>query len=257
MKKAIHFLTIATLALATTPAMAKSKNSRKERKGKKENRPLFNKPVIPPIILEELPRGDSSRFEDTQLISDAIFLENIEALERLFETGLAPNGKRMLVSSGRVGSMSMAFTPFTPLTFAIHLGKLKSAQFFLDKGGDINTVINEHGVEHVQTPLIVACKSNNPAAVDFVLKHKPDINLQVTAGKTALHMVTERKNTNLVKKLVDAGADFTIPDENGNSAKDIAKSLYMGPIVHYFSQKEAELEQYSTEAYGEVDYEVE
>ncbi|BGP32720.1 hypothetical protein JCM10296v2_004503 [Rhodotorula toruloides] len=49
------------------------------------------------------------------------------------------------------------------------------------------------------------------------------VNERDSYGYTALHLAVDRGNSGAVKALLDAGADRSIPDEDGNTALDLAR----------------------------------
>lgn len=97
---------------------------------------------------------------------------------------------------------------------------------------DINT-INQEG----STPLMLAARGFETtifganqenvttttdtvpqAWLDYIFSKHPDINKQNNEGKTALHIAVQQRNEQLVQRLLDAGADATIRDNDNKRA---------------------------------------
>ena len=80
-----------------------------------------------------------------------------------------------------------------------------------------------------RTPLMFAVRTGDPAIVQKLIAAGADVNAAQTGGineigKTALHRAATRKrNLDVVKVLVNAGADIDVEDEHGKTALDVAK----------------------------------
>src|SRR6266496_1124717 len=63
-----------------------------------------------------------------------------------------------------------------------------------------------------QTPdtLVAAAKRDDPAVVRALLTRTPDVNAQGADGFTALHWAAQRNNSELVDRLLKAGARATV-----------------------------------------------
>lgn len=99
--------------------------------------------------------------------------------------------------------------------------KLRLVRLLID-GGTLANVRNSNQ----ETPLILACKSENPEkekVVEFLIKHRVKMNLQDVDGKTALmHACLTNSSDSLIRMLVNAKANPWIKDENKNTAFDYA-----------------------------------
>lgn len=93
---------------------------------------------------------------------------------------------------------------------ACEAGNLELTRLLVKNGADLNTHCNS------LTPLIAACRSMNPALVDYVLRKTPPhlLDFRSPAGKTALVHAIECGNFDAVKKLLSHGAD---PNRIGTS----------------------------------------
>src|SRR5438046_3374137 len=137
-------------------------------------------------------------------------------------------------------------TGATPLLRATMGNDMEVVQALLAKGASPN--INAMGV----TPFLVAAgvgggQRGGPGAargggeaialMDVLLQHGADVNAQVTGtktysmrnartpstneGMTALHVAAQSGNANLVRYLLEKGADVEIADSNGRKAIDL------------------------------------
>ena len=82
----------------------------------------------------------------------------------------------------------------------------------------------------MEKTLITAILDNDKKAVTKILKEKDMkvINFQDTAGFTALHYAIQDNKYDFVVELLDAGADFELPDKYGNTALIRAVSSFRG-----------------------------
>jgi ankyrin repeat protein len=127
----------------------------------------------------------------------------------------------------------------TPLLRATIASDMEVVQALLDKGASPN--INAMGV----TPLLVAAGvggggqrgGQGTALLDVLLQHGADVNAQVTGtktysmriarspsaneGMTALHVAAQSGRTDLVRYLLEKGANPEIADSNGRKAVDL------------------------------------
>ena len=89
----------------------------------------------------------------------------------------------------------------------------------IDIGADVNFVsYRGHRI------LSSAVFEGNFNVVKFLLEKGADINAKDTCGKTALHYAINKKSTiDLITLLLEKGADPKIEDESGRTALDYAK----------------------------------
>ena len=108
-------------------------------------------------------------------------------------------------------------------------GHLEIARFLLEQKPEFIDERNNHG----WTPLMIACLFNRPETVRFLLEQKPElINERDIFGNTSLiYACATNDHLEIVRFLLDEGADVTIENENGQKASDIAKSEEIRSIV--------------------------
>ncbi len=114
------------------------------------------------------------------------------------------HSKERLEIDARFGGGETAFY------WAVKDGNMQEAQFFLDKGADINVrKCGKFSAEfNGETPLGCAIKNKNKEMIDFLLDKGADINARGEEDKTALHFAAEEGLAKTVLTLLDKGADI-------------------------------------------------
>ncbi|KQZ66202.1 MULTISPECIES: ankyrin repeat domain-containing protein [unclassified Lysobacter] len=74
------------------------------------------------------------------------------------------------------------------------------------------------------SPLIVACNYQIIDAVQHLIALGADLNWQGEFGFSPLHCAVYRGNSDLVRVLLRAGADWTITDHAGETPLELARS---------------------------------
>lgn len=112
----------------------------------------------------------------------------------------------------------------TPLHTLLANERGDFAVWYLDllKDKDIDLSIQDH---QGKTPLFLAAMTMSLPAVEKILAlradgHEFDLDAKDVEGRTALHMACLFGQTEMVKALLDAGADPRVEDSEGNSASD-------------------------------------
>lgn len=93
--------------------------------------------------------------------------------------------------------------------------------FLIDQGANVDTQNENQSSFLYQFAQRYA--GNNEKFIEKIVRASHDIDAQYDWGHTALAIAVLWKNFTVAKKLFEAGADPTIPDRIGFSAKDLAK----------------------------------
>jgi ankyrin repeat protein len=107
----------------------------------------------------------------------------------------------------------------TPLQAAIGAGQLEIAILLLDEGANID---QEDAL--CRTALMFAVRETSLTSIRLLLKRGAQINFQTKDGTSALMSACmgDKHDIEVVKELVQAGADVNLKDENGRTALDRA-----------------------------------
>ena len=101
---------------------------------------------------------------------------------------------------------------------AAGMANTEIAQFFLDKGADVNCA-NMNG----STPLMCAIPFSNKEMVLFLISHGADVNFEMSkpskknAARTPLEAAIVTGNAEMVSLLITYGADVNYKTKNGNT----------------------------------------
>lgn len=82
-------------------------------------------------------------------------------------------------------------------------GREEVIPLLIAAGADVNAMVNYPRLPSV----IFAASKSSVRALDLVLAAKPDVNAVAQDGSTALHVATQRGDTNMIARLLQAGAD--------------------------------------------------
>ena len=76
--------------------------------------------------------------------------------------------------------------------------------------------VNKEGL----TPFLLAVDCEfSIKTLKYLVDHRCDINAQEENGRTALHYALDLENKQLIKTLIEMGADINIEDNEGSSVK--------------------------------------
>ncbi|HUW73445.1 MAG TPA: quinoprotein dehydrogenase-associated putative ABC transporter substrate-binding protein [Methyloceanibacter sp.] len=121
---------------------------------------------------------------------------------------------------------------FRPLALAIAEQKYEAAKALMEGGADVSTPSGTEGL----TPLMVVAAQTGPAEGSIFLpgstrptdiakalvEEGADINAQAKNGMTALMIAAANNSAPMIGLLMDAGADPTIKNAQGQTAEDVA-----------------------------------
>lgn len=105
-----------------------------------------------------------------------------------------------------------------PIHYACLNGHSDIAEILVQNGANVN-IKGYYG----RTPLHYACskKRGNRKVIRKLISMGADVNCMDHSGWTPLMVLTENCLTDIMKELIDAGADKTIKYKNNNTAEDI------------------------------------
>lgn len=144
-----------------------------------------------------------------------IVKEDIDVVRLFIKAGIdlndvtfkTPYGVKVDITRGR-----------TPLMTACYMGNMELVKLFIEHGANINALSrNGNRRSCKDTPLMYAVLMGRKDVVLFLLEKKADVNLKSECGViTALHAASANGMIDLVKILLDAGADVNaqITDPN-------------------------------------------
>jgi hypothetical protein len=119
------------------------------------------------------------------------------------------------------------------LLSAVEEGNIDAVKQLVDVGIDVNRRKNAHKM----TALHVACQhgSWDSAAVQFLVEDgNANVALMDALGRTALHYAVAREtpDVEVVRVLLEAGAETHVPDSEGNTPQQLAKLNSKGQSLH-------------------------
>uniref|UniRef100_A0A671NIW3 Fibronectin type 3 and ankyrin repeat domains protein 1-like n=1 Tax=Sinocyclocheilus anshuiensis TaxID=1608454 RepID=A0A671NIW3_9TELE len=110
----------------------------------------------------------------------------------------------------------------TPLHWAVDGGHLPVITYMIQDGCEVDVMDKVS----LWTPLMcVSAISGNAAVASILLQAGADVNIRDKAGKTPLMVAVLNNHVELVKLLLDSGADHHMKNEYGAGAADMAKAF--------------------------------
>ena len=165
-----------------------------------------------------------------QTLSEAVLAKDIERVKELLDAGAKPDVDiivyaielkahdvlRALVSSG-IDLNHANFRLFTPIDRALHVKDIVSLQILLDAGASLDGD-TAHG-----KPLHKAAVMCLGAAIPVLIAAGASVDARKDDhGHTALMVAARCGYADVVKLLIEAGADQTVVDGKGKNARDVA-----------------------------------
>lgn len=159
---------------------------------------------------------------DTPLYLGALYYHD-SVVEYLIKKGAGLNVKN---NSGR--------TPFH--RFCGLRGRIKLIKMSAEKGADIHTRDNDN-----KTTLHTAVETWDKNVVRFLMESGVNKNTQDNKGKTALHYAVQNGSyfLDLIKEMIEKGADITIKDKEGKTPLDLASEGKHKEIIELLKTKGA------------------
>jgi hypothetical protein len=167
------------------------------------------------------------------LIDDEVFLKNhvndtdmddLSILSYLAGTDETPELMVKLLQNGADINRKQRGYGRTPLIRAIDAGNIDVIQFLIDNGANINQTF-KHGRNDEMTPLLYAIHIGEYEIAKLLIQNKPNLDYQELNGNTALIFASSIHNKSqreeLIKLLLEAGADPSIVNNRGETYQDI------------------------------------
>lgn len=176
-------------------------------------------------LLDSGVRGESDL--EAKMLKTACLNRDVESVRLLLLFGIDPNGfdkdgftplwaatkgpflegAKVLIKYGADPNLSVGPDSESPLALAVSENRHEFAQLYLAYGGDPNFVM-----ANGNTVLVKAMNKTTPVKlVEFMLSYGSDPNSKNAEGKTALFEAIQASRIDLMKLLLDHGADPNLP----------------------------------------------
>jgi hypothetical protein len=170
----------------------------------------------PPASSQELPPEKQRR---------SSVAEEPEAEDRLLDAAWDGDVEKAQEALRHVSPACCDLRGLTPLHLAAERDNLAVAMLLLDRGASINAQ-SDGG----RTALHLAARSATAPTVEMLLERgKADPNAQTAKGRTSLHYAAskaedgDQERRDVIRVLRDYGADPTVVDREGETARDVAQ----------------------------------
>jgi len=155
----------------------------------------------------------------------AMGLGDLYVLENLIRKGANVNRK----SNG-----------ITPLARAVETNKPRTVAFLIEQGATIN-LANDNG----DTPLYIATKNGYDLVAGILVSKSEDpigdTNWKTRIGTPLIHIAAEHGNPEIIRLLVNNGADIETPDFMENTALSVAATTGKSPNIQALVQSNANI----------------
>lgn len=169
------------------------------------------------------------------ILSQGIFINFDETDGRLLLYWASKHGyidlvKEMVQNGAGINGV-IRFKRKSPLHIAAQNGRLEVVEFLVENGAEVNQLCL-----HGKTPLHYAAEDGRTFTVRYLCS-LPDCNVNIRDkdGWTPIYYAAEKGYFNVVKSLMENGADITTRDEFGKTPKDIAVDFNQKDILNYLS----------------------
>jgi len=121
------------------------------------------------------------------------------------------------------GVLSIATNGVSPLHLAVSTGDANLVKYLLDAGAEIDALDMDR-----KAPLHCACYHGHTEIVKLLVSNMAGINFQDSSGSTPLHHAAYLLSQGVViyEFLVCAGADDSIPNQNGQKPSDLIETWF-------------------------------
>lgn len=181
-------------------------------------------------LLEESPGLLDAKTPEGSLLLTAVYHGAAEVAALLaarmpalnvFEAAAVGDGRRLqelLEADARLANAA-GEGGFTPLGLAAFFGHEEAARVLLDRGADADRVMEN---ANANTALDAAVAADHLDVVKRLLGAGANVNVQATRGYSPLHKAAFGGNPEMVRLLLDGGADPHLETDEGRRALDIA-----------------------------------
>ncbi|MCL4361713.1 ankyrin repeat domain-containing protein [Candidatus Dependentiae bacterium] len=126
----------------------------------------------------------------------------------------------------------------TPLCTACRCGKIEIMEMLISKGAQINSQDN-YGMSPLHLALGHYCEriENSQNVIMKFLDYAPNVNAKDKRGETPLHFaIMHELDACVIEKMLNMGADITVPNRHGKTAYRMAKEEKMEDILQVFKK---------------------
>jgi len=110
----------------------------------------------------------------------------------------------------------------TPLHYAAWANSVESARLLLERGADVRAVERTDDLEPLH---LAAAHKNGTELAALLLAYKADINARkLTDGKAPLHVAVSAQNVDMIRLLLQRGADVTLKEAAGLTSLELAQA---------------------------------
>src|SRR5262249_52689545 len=133
---------------------------------------------------------------------------NLNTIQTLLSNGFDPNGP---------------VHGYTALWFGMNFAQPKAIEMLLAAHADPNALVfGANANPHNATPLQYAAQLGNARSAYLLIAAGAKVDAEGTSGHTALHFAVRGHDLELIRVLIEGGADVTIRDAEGTSPLDEA-----------------------------------
>lgn len=144
-----------------------------------------------------------------------------------------------LLDSGAEISASGRMQGMNSLCWGIYQGKLASVNLLLNRGGEecVNLAVESNNNAPIKTrgltPIMIAASKGDMDMCNLLLQRRASLEVRAPDGVSCLMKACEEGHINVVKHLIERGADYLAVDGRGRSVLDYAVSADHGEIATY------------------------
>ncbi|MCR9235008.1 MAG: ankyrin repeat domain-containing protein [bacterium] len=194
----------------------------------------------------KIPLLDDGRI-DQDTMRDQVDWSNLSAFESIILTYLDIDWNKLsreIKEHPEIAKLSWGENE-TLLGIAANDNQFEIVKLLVESGADINNR-NKYG-----TPIFAAVWSGNPEIVDYLIKKGVGgtINCGCQQGWTPLHKAARKGYLDIVKLLIQAGADVNSIDNIGSTPLDHAATFGFSDVANFLIKHHAKYHKPETQIY--------